>query len=66
MKITRAGVDIAKSIFHVYAVDRHDQPQWQGKLKRAQWLDALCERLAPGAGRRSRHRGVRVSTPLGP
>ena len=49
MKITRAGVDIAKSIFHVYAVDRHDQPQWQGKLKRAQWLDALCQRLAPGA-----------------
>jgi transposase len=25
MKITRAGVDIAKSIFHVHGVDRHGQ-----------------------------------------
>ena len=45
MKITRAGVDIAKSVFHVHAVDRHDTPQWQAKLKRSQWLDVLCERL---------------------
>ena len=49
MKIIRAGVDIAKSVFHVYAVDRHDELQWQAKLKRDQWIDALCERLAPGA-----------------
>ena len=49
MKITRAGVDIAKSVFHVHAVDRHDQPQWEGKLKRNEWLEVLCDRLAPGA-----------------
>jgi len=49
MKITRAGVDIAKSVFHVHAVDRRDKPQWQAKLKREQWLGLLCERLAPGA-----------------
>jgi transposase len=49
MKITRAGIDIAKSVFHVHGVDRHDRPQWQAKLKRNQWIDALCERLAPGA-----------------
>ncbi|MGK0224130.1 MAG: hypothetical protein ACI9ON_003379 [Limisphaerales bacterium] len=36
MKITRAGVDIAKSVFHVHAVDRRDE---------SQWLDALCERV---------------------
>ena len=36
MKIIRAGVDIAKSVFHVYAVDRHDELQWQAKLKRDQ------------------------------
>ena len=48
MKITRAGVDIAKSVFHVHAVDRHDQLRWQAKLKRGQWLDALSERLVPG------------------
>ncbi len=42
MKITRAGVDIAKSVFHVHAVDRHDRPQWQAVLRRGKWLDALC------------------------
>lgn len=41
MKIARAGVDMAKSVFHVRAVDRHDRPQRQAKLKRSQWLDAL-------------------------
>lgn len=73
MKITRAGVDIAKSVFHVHAVDRHDRPQWQAKLKRNRWLDALCEHLAPGAevgmeacasahhwGRELQKRGFRV------
>ena len=49
MKITRAGVDIAKSVFHVHAVDRHDEVQWQAKLKRGQWLDNLCDQLSPGA-----------------
>ena len=34
MKITRAGVDIAKATFHVHAVDRHDKVKWQAKLKR--------------------------------
>lgn len=30
MTITRVGVDIAKSVFHVYGVNRHDQAQWRG------------------------------------
>ena len=73
MKITRAGVDIAKSVFHVHGVDRHEQPQWQAKLKREVWLDALCEQLTPGAevgmeacasahhwGRELQKRGFRV------
>ena len=42
-------MDIAKSVFHVHAVDRHESTQWQAKLKRNEWLDALSERLAPGA-----------------
>jgi len=49
MNITRVGVDIAKSVFHIHAVDRHHKLVWQAKLKRDQWLAALCERLDPGA-----------------
>jgi transposase len=49
MKITRVGIDIEKSVFHVHGVDRHDRVLWQAKLKRGQWLEALCKRLAPGA-----------------
>ena len=73
MKITRAGVDIAKSVFQVHGVDCHDKPLWQVKLKRSQWLEALCNRLVPGAevgmeacasarhwGRELQKRGFRV------
>ncbi len=49
MNITRVGVDIAKSVFHVHAVDRHGGLVWQAKLKRNGWLTALTERLMPGA-----------------
>ena len=49
MNLSRAGVDIAKSVFHIHAVDGHDQPVWQAKLKRDNWLEVVCERLAPGA-----------------
>jgi transposase len=48
-KITRAGVDIAKSVFHVHGVDRHSEVVWQAKLKRHQWLKSLCKHLEPGA-----------------
>ncbi|MGB5763687.1 MAG: hypothetical protein WBM58_14185 [Sedimenticolaceae bacterium] len=34
MNLSRAGVDIAKSVFHVHVVDRHGQPKWRAKLKR--------------------------------
>jgi transposase len=73
MKIMRAGVDIAKSVFHVHGVDRHDRPQWQAKLRRNEWIEVLCDRLAPGAevgmeacasahhwGRELQKRGFRV------
>ncbi len=49
MNITRVGVDIAKSVFHIHAVDRHGSLVWQAKLKRSEWLTALSDRLAPGA-----------------
>ncbi len=49
MNITRVGVDIAKSVFHVHGVDRHDQVQWRGKYSRAKWLNAIVKRVPAGA-----------------
>ena len=49
MNITRVGVDIAKSVFHVHGVDRHDQVQWQGKYTRKKWLNAVSKRVPAGA-----------------
>lgn len=43
MNITRVGVDIAKSVFHVYGLDRHDQARWRGKYLRVKWLDAIVK-----------------------
>ena len=49
MSISRVGVDIAKSVFHVHGVDRHDQVQWRGKYQRDKWLDAIVKRVPAGA-----------------
>jgi len=49
MNIIRVGVDIAKSVFHVHGVDRHDKTQWQGKYARHKWLDALSRKVPAGA-----------------
>ena len=48
-KITRAGVDIAKSVFHVCATDRYGNKLWQAKLSRKNWLKRLEEHLEPGS-----------------
>ena len=49
MSISRVGVDIAKSVFHLHGVDRHDQGQWRGKYQRDKWLDAIVKRVPAGA-----------------
>lgn len=49
MNISRVGVDIAKSVFYVHGVDRHDQVQWRDKYKCDKWLDAIVERVPVGA-----------------
>jgi transposase len=49
MNTTRVGVAIAKSVFHVHVLDRHDKLQLQAKLKRNPWRDALFEHVTPGA-----------------
>lgn len=43
--ITRVGVDIAKSIFHVHGVDRFEKTQWKGKYSRKKWIDALEKKV---------------------
>lgn len=49
MTIIRVGVDIAKSVFHVHGVGRHDQVQWRGKYSRGKWLDAIVKHIPLGA-----------------
>lgn len=48
MKIIRVGVDLAKNVFHVHGVDRNEKPVWKRKLKRAEWIKALLEKIGPG------------------
>nr|WP_208644258.1 transposase [Halomonas andesensis] len=48
MSISRGGVDIAKSVFHVHGVYCHDQVEWRGKYKRDKWLDAIVKRPPTG------------------
>lgn len=73
MKINRIGVDIAKSVFHVHAIDRNGNAMWKAKLKREDWIDAVCEQAEPGTeigmeacasshhwGRELQKRGYRV------
>ncbi len=48
MKMTRVGVDLAKTVFHVHGVDCADKPVWQRRLSREKWLRALVERVEPG------------------
>lgn len=43
--ITRVGVDIAKSIFHIHAVDRFSEIQWKGKYSRSKWLAMICKKV---------------------
>ncbi|MRW92016.1 IS110 family transposase [Duganella sp. FT80W] len=48
MKIIRVGVDLAKNVFQVHAVDRCEKVVWRKKLGRAEWLTALLEKIEPG------------------
>lgn len=49
MNITRVGVDIAKSVFHVHGVDLYEEVHWQGNYSRQKWLETLCKRVPVGA-----------------
>jgi transposase len=49
MKITRVGVDLAKSVFQVHGVDASGRRVWKRQLKRANWLKVLVETAEPAS-----------------
>ena len=42
MKISRVGVDLAKSVFQLHGTDAHGKAVWKRKLSRGKWVEALC------------------------
>ena len=48
MKITRVGVDLAKTVFQVHGVNRAGRCVWKRQLRRSNWLQVLTETLEPG------------------
>lgn len=49
MEIIRVGVDLAKNVFQLHGVDRHEKAVWKRSLRRGQWVQELQRRVAPGA-----------------
>jgi transposase len=47
MKLIRVGVDLAKNVFRVHGVDRHEKAVWRRKLTRENWLKVLLETVEP-------------------
>ncbi|MFT5396751.1 MAG: transposase [Gammaproteobacteria bacterium] len=45
MKISRAGVDLAKNIFQLHATDRQGKALWKRRLTRDKWLKTLLDGL---------------------
>ena len=46
MKLIRVGVDLAKNVFQVHGVDRHERPVWRRRLSRDQGV--LLVTVEPG------------------
>jgi transposase len=48
MKISRVGVDLAKSVFQLHGVDARGKAIWKRKLSREKWVTALCKTAPAG------------------
>jgi transposase len=48
MKLTHIEVDVAKQVFQVHGVDRHETTIWRRRLPRERWLQAVSEAVEPG------------------
>ena len=41
-------VDLAKNVFQIHGVDRHEQPIWRQRLPRDRWLQTVLDKIEPG------------------
>ncbi|WP_351123818.1 hypothetical protein [Shewanella sp. T24-MNA-CIBAN-0130] len=41
----RVGVDLAKNVFHIHAVNESEDIIWQGKYNRTNWMKAIVKRV---------------------
>ena len=48
MNLSRVGVDLAKNVYQLHAVDCHGKTLWKPRLRRGQWLQALMDKAQPG------------------
>ena len=48
MKISRVGVDLAKSVFQLHGADAHGKAVWKRKLSRRKWVESLCNTAPVG------------------
>jgi len=48
MKLIRVGVDLAKNVFQVHGVARHEKVVWRRRLRRERWVETLVDKLEPG------------------
>ncbi len=49
MEIMRVGVDLAKNVFQVHAVNAQEQVVWERSLKRSTWMRELQKRVGRGS-----------------
>lgn len=47
-KLSRVGIDLAKSVFQLHGVDRYGKAIWRRRLTRDKWLNVLLEKIEPG------------------
>jgi transposase len=47
MEVKRVGIDLAKNVFQLHGVDRHEQAIFKRRLKRDQWLRVLLDNTDP-------------------
>ena len=46
-KLSRVGIDLAKNVFQLHGVDRHEAVVWRRRLTRDNWIKVLLEKVEP-------------------